>query len=224
MVVVNVTKSCQETSLPARNLTAKAAEEHISLACPVMAQLVLTHGPCAILQRTPPPFQILAGSIISQMLSAQAATSIKNRVTAIVGSFTPEGFLDVSSNKLRDAGLSARKICCIVELARQVKDGRLSFDTLDHLSDEEIIVILTKLPGIGRWTAEMFLIFGLSRLNVLALGDAGLQRATKLLYGADADLGQVGHSWRPYRSIASWYLWRHLDAPKVVNPTRTPNP
>ena len=87
----------------------------------------------------------------------------------------------------------------------------MNFDELAHQSDADVIAALTEIPGIGPWTAEMFLILGLRRPDVLALGDAGLQRATRLLYGDDAQLEGVGQTWWPYCSVASWYLWRHLD-------------
>jgi DNA-3-methyladenine glycosylase II len=188
------------------------AEQHLSQSCAVMARLVLAHGRCPIVERDLSPFQTLAGSIISQQLSSKAADTIKRRVLEVVPSFTPEGCLSVSFDVLRGAGLSARKTSYIIELSRRVHDGRLDFDALAGQPDDDVITALAALPGIGRWTAEMFLIFGLKRPNVLALGDTGLQRATRLLYGEDAELESVGRAWQPYCSVASWYLWRHLDA------------
>lgn len=202
-------------SIKHRTLSARivrAAEKHLSQSCDVMSQLVTVHGPCPIAGRAFLPFQTLATSIISQQLSAKAADTIERRVLAIVSSFTPAGFLAVPLDALRGAGLSSAKARYIIELAQRVNDGRLNFDALLRQADEDVIAALVELPGIGRWTAEMFLIFGLRRPDVLALGDAGLQRAARLLYGEDADLESVGQSWRPYCSVASWYLWRHLDA------------
>ncbi len=190
----------------------RAAERHLSQSCEVMARLVTVHGPCPISDREFLPFQTLAASIISQQLSAKAAGTIERRVLTIVSSFTPAGFLAVPLDALRSAGLSSAKARYILELAQRVNDGRLDFDVLLRRADDDVIAALVELPGIGRWTAEMFLIFGLRRPDVLALGDAGLQRAARLLYGEDADLESVGLSWRPYSSVASWYLWRHLDA------------
>ena len=123
----------------------------------------------------------------------------------------PAEFLTVSTEALRKAGLSSAKTRYIVELAQRVSDGRLNLETIKEAPDKEVIDTLVALPGIGQWTAEMFLIFGLRRQNVLSLGDAGLQRATRLLFGNDAKLAQVSQPWRPFRSVASWYLWRHLD-------------
>ena len=188
------------------------AEHHLSQSCAVMAQLVATHGRCEIIERNLSSFQTLASSIIGQQLSAKAADTIKRRVSDIVPGFTPRGFLTTSSDALRGAGLSTAKTRCIKELAERISDGRLDLDAMAHQSDDEAIEALTNVPGIGRWTAEMFLIFGLKRPNVLALSDAGLRRAARLLYGQDATLEVVGKLWQPYCSVASWYLWRHLDA------------
>jgi DNA-3-methyladenine glycosylase II len=188
------------------------AERHLSQSGPVMAQLVATHGRCSILSDNLSGFQTLVGSIIGQQLSVKAADTIKRRVLELVPSFTPEGFLSVSCDALRSAGLSAAKTRYIIELSHWVKDRRLDFDALAWQPDEEVIAALAALPGVGRWTAEMFLIFGFKRSNVLSLGDAGLKRATRLLYGEDAELNLVGRAWEPFCSVASLYLWQHLDA------------
>ena len=187
------------------------AETYLSQSSEIIAKLVTVHSPCSIADDEFLPFQTLATSIINQQLSAKAADTIKQRVLAILSSFTPAGFLAVPTDSLRSAGLSSAKSRYLIELAQRVSDGRLDFDEMLCQNDEIVITELIELPGIGRWTAEMFLIFGLRRPDVLALGDAGLKRATRLLYGEDADLASVGQSWRPYRSVASWYLWRYLD-------------
>lgn len=188
------------------------AEHHLHQSCRVMARLIAQHGPCPLAHREFLPFQTLANSIISQQLSAKAADTIERRVQAIVPGFTPAGFLAVSPEALRAAGLSSAKARYIVELAQRVSDGRLNLEAMQQATDPEVIAALVELPGIGQWTAEMFLIFGLRRPDVLSLGDAGLQRAARLLFGDDAKLEHVGQSWRPFCSVASWYLWRHLDA------------
>lgn len=197
---------------PLSERTIEVAELHLSQSCAVMARLVVVHGRCSIIERDFRPFQTLTSSIISQQLSVKAADTIERRVLEIVPGFTPDGFLSVPLDALRGAGLSTAKTRYIIELSHRVNDGRLDFDALAHQPDEDVIAALVELPGIGRWTAEMFLIFGLKRPNVLALGDAGLQRAARLLYGTDAKLEALGGAWQPYRSVASWYLWRHLDA------------
>jgi DNA-3-methyladenine glycosylase II len=177
-----------------------------------MKRLVAAHGRCAIIESQLSPFQRLASSVIGQQLSVKAADTIRQRVLKVVPEFSPSGFLESSVDALRAAGLSSAKTRYILELARRVNDGLLDFGALAQQPDENVIAALVELPGIGRWTAEMFLISVLKRPDVLALGDAGLQRAARLLYGADAKLEDVGQAWQPYRSVASWYLWRHLDA------------
>lgn len=198
-----------------RNLIQKA-EQHLSKADLVMKRLVKAHGPCPLADRKYNPFDTLVGSIISQQLSVKAADTIKSRIVGIVGTpFNPTDFLRVSSDTLRAAGLSGAKVRYVRELAEQVADGRLSFDILKFEENESVISRLIGIPGVGRWTAEMFLIFGLKRPDVLAAQDAGLQRAVRMLYVTPPQsrqvLEEISESWRPYRSVASWYLWRHLD-------------
>nr|WP_311463986.1 DNA-3-methyladenine glycosylase 2 family protein [uncultured Ottowia sp.] len=176
-----------------------------------MAGLIHTHGPCCLADREFRPFQSLANSIISQQLSAKAAGTIERRVQAIVPSLTPAGFLAVQPEALRAAGLSSAKARYIIELAQRVSDGRLNLEAMQEAPDADVIAALVDIPGIGQWTAEMFLIFGLRRPDVLSLGDAGLQRAARLLFGDDVELDHVGQAWQPFRSVASWYLWRTLD-------------
>lgn len=192
--------------------TVREAERHLILSCEVMAKLVATHGTCQLANRKFRPFHTLVISIISQQLSSKAADTIEQRVLEVVPTFCPSGFLALPHEMIRKTGLSTAKAKYIIELATRVRDGRLNFEALRHQSDDDVIAALTELPGIGRWTAEMFLIFGLKRPDVLAIGDAGLQRAARLLYGDTAELESVGQAWKPYRSVASWYLWRHLDS------------
>ncbi|MSP41021.1 MAG: DNA-3-methyladenine glycosylase 2 family protein [Deltaproteobacteria bacterium] len=181
-----------------------------------MKRLIAKHGHCPLAEREFLPFHMLANSIISQQLSTKAAATIKVRVGELVGvPFETSKVLSVATERLRGAGLSQAKTRYIRELAAHVNDGRLDFDGIVALDDEAVIEKLVIVPGIGRWTAEMFLLFGLKRLDVLALGDAGLQRAARNLYGKKRKsktlLPRVAETWRPYRSIASWYLWRSLE-------------
>ena len=191
------------------------AEKHLIQSDKVMARLVSDYGRCPFSEWEFRPFHTLARAIISQQLSSKAANSIESRLSKIVSMpFTPEGFLSVPIEALRTAGLSTAKTRYILELAARVVQARLNFDELVNSPDEDVIFSLTELPGIGRWTAEMFLIFGLQRPDVLSFGDAGLQRAVKMLYGDSEEPGlleRVSKAWRPYRSVASWYLWKHLD-------------
>jgi DNA-3-methyladenine glycosylase II len=192
------------------------AVAHLRSADAIMCRLIDAHPFCSLADREYRPFHTLAASIISQQLSAKAADTIESRVAALTPApFEAESFLAVPVEALRAAGLSQAKARYIRELAERVCDGRLNFDALPKLDDEKTVEILCELPGIGRWTAEMFLIFGLRRPNVLSVGDAGLQRAARLLYGSKSKteplLERVAGPWNPYRSVASWYLWRHLD-------------
>jgi DNA-3-methyladenine glycosylase II len=195
--------------------TVRKAERHLRLSCEVMARLVAVHGFCQLANLEFRPFHALTTSIISQQLSAKAAHTIKRRILKLVPALCPSEFLAVPLEALREAGLSTAKAKYIIELATRVNDGRLNFDALIHQPDDDVIAALTELPGIGRWTAEMFLIFGLKRPDVLAVGDAGLQRAVRLLYGDAAELKIIGQVWKPYCSVASWYLWRYLDSNKT---------
>src|SRR5690242_11626419 len=142
-----------------------------------MARLIASHGPCTLDRRPAAPFQILAHSIISQQLSTKAAETIARRVRqAIKGPIGPRRLLAVPAEALRAAGLSGAKARYLAELSRRVVAGELDFAALAAISDEAAIAALTAVPGVGRWTAEMFLIFALQRLDVLSLGDAGLRR------------------------------------------------
>jgi len=192
------------------------AERHLSKADAAMKRLVKAHGPCPLADREYRPFDTLVGSIISQQLSAKAADTIKGRLVGLLGTpFKPTEILRADINALRAAGLSGAKVRYVRGLAERVGDGQLSFDVLESEESESVISILTEVPGVGRWTAEMFLIFGLKRPDVLAVHDAGLQRAARLLYATSHRraecLEEVSEAWRPYRSVASWYLWQHLD-------------
>ncbi|WP_145955142.1 DNA-3-methyladenine glycosylase family protein [Candidatus Nitrosoglobus terrae] len=187
------------------------ADGFLSHSCPVMASLIRQYAPCTLINGAFFPFKTLVNAIISQQLATKVADRIKCQVQIIVSDFTPADFLATSPELLRSAGLSAAKIRYITVLAQHVNDGKLDLETLQYLSDKEIITILVALPGIGQWTAEMFLIFGLHRPDVLPIGDVGLQRAIRLLFGDDARIEDVGQRWRPFCSVASWYLWRSLS-------------
>lgn len=178
---------------------------------PILSNLIAKHGKCPLLRSSGNPYGTLLRSIISQQLSVKAANTIERRVIALVKDFSPENILEIPVSGLREAGLSGAKARSILELSARVVDGRINFRDLINMSNEEAIVILSDLPGIGRWTAEMFLIFGLGRPDVWSLGDAGLKRAVKSLYGETAAFEKIGDSWKPYRSVASWYLWKFLD-------------
>lgn len=202
---------------PKRSL--EDAEDLLRKSDAVMNDLISRHGPCTLNETKYSPFHLLVRSIISQQLSWKAADTISNRLESIVGSpFLPFRIIRTSDHILRSAGLSTKKLSCIREISRMVIEEDLSFENMDKKSDEEIVNLLTKVSGIGRWTAEMFLIFGLKRLDIFSYGDAGLRRAISSLYSDDsensADVLRISENWRPYRSVASWYLWRSLDSPE----------
>jgi DNA-3-methyladenine glycosylase II len=194
-------------------------EEHLSANCPVMAELVVRYGRCPLPDKTYTPFETLAASIIGQQLSVKAAATIESRVLAVTGgALTPKGILGAVPETLRACGLSNAKVRYIRALAERVAAGAMDFDAMAMEPDNEVVIeALVELPGIGRWTAEMFLIFGLKRLDVLSSGDVGLQRAARLHFGEAETLAALGRRWQPYRSIASWYLWQSLDAVPTVN-------
>jgi DNA-3-methyladenine glycosylase II len=188
----------------------RKAERHFIESDPVMGRLVDTHGRCPLAGSADADyFGALARSIIGQQLSAKAAETIRQRVNAAIPSFDAQGIAAADESSLRAAGLSRSKVRYLHELATGVLVGEPDLDELPHLPDEEVISILTSVNGIGRWTAEMFLVFALRRPDVLSLGDAGLRRSARLLYGAE--LEDVSELWRPFRSVGSWYLWKHLD-------------
>lgn len=189
----------------------REAELHLAQSDRVMAKLIVTHGGCRIGMRKRDHFETLATSIISQQLSVKAADTIEKRVRLLVKSFEPTEILTVSHENLRGAGLSNGKAKYLHALSTHILDGRLNFDAFKKYPDDQIIEVLTEVPGIGKWTAEMFLLFGLRRTDVLAIGDVALQRAVRNLYGEKKTLEQVGKKWRPYASVASWYLWRSLE-------------
>jgi DNA-3-methyladenine glycosylase II len=152
-------------------------------------------------------------------LSVRAARAIKVRLFELIGEeiFTPDKIISkLSARKVRSAGLSRAKYKCIHELALAANKGRINFGSMADNADEEVIEKLTAFSGIGRWTAEMFLIFGLGRPDVLSTKDAGLRRGFKILYNlqgppSEAEMNSISEPWRPYRSVASWYLWRVVD-------------
>lgn len=186
---------------------------------PVLASLIRRHGPCglAAAQRAD-HFSALVRAITGQQLSTKAATTIYARMVALMpgGVPTVEGLAGVTDEALRSAGMSRQKIAYLRDLSVRVATGALDLDALDTLPDEDIINALVTVKGIGRWSAEMFLIFRLHRPDVLPVGDLGIvvavQRAYRLRTRPKPErLRKIGEAWRPYRSVASWYLWRSLD-------------
>ena len=163
------------------------------------------------------PFRALARAIVGQQLSVKAAATISARFEALFdGPPTPAGLARLSDARLRGVGLSGQKLGYLRDLSRRVLDGSLVLADLDAMTDDEVILALTAVKGIGRWTAEMFLMFRLQRPDVLPVGDLGIVRAMERAYRlrktpTPERMLAIGECWRPYRTVACWYLWASLD-------------
>ena len=182
---------------------------------PVMAGIIRRHPRVHLVARGE-PFHTLARAIVGQQISVKAAQSVWNRFAALVPALKPEAVLKVKRTDLRACGLSERKAEYIFDLAMRFADGAVHVHRWPGMDDEEVIADLVQVRGIGRWTAEMFLIFNLLRPDVFPLGDLGLQRGLRVAYhgGRKVSLKTMknrGDTLRPWRSVATWYLWRSLD-------------
>jgi DNA-3-methyladenine glycosylase II len=182
---------------------------------PVMGAIMRGH-PKVFMAKRGEPFLTLARAICGQQISVKAAQSVWDRVCVCVGQVTPENVLARKRPLLRACGLSDRKVEYIADLAQHFADGKIHVHRWPDMSDEEVIAELTEVRGIGRWTAEMFLMFNLLRPDVYPLDDLGLQKGIRLSYhhGRKVSLKTMrlrGELWRPWRSVATWYLWRSLD-------------
>jgi DNA-3-methyladenine glycosylase II len=168
------------------------------------------------------PYEAIARAIVGQQLSTKAAGSIWERLLEVVGGSPPlpSALLAADPEALRAAGLSWSKVAYLRDLAERVQDGELDPERLGELTDDEVVEELTRIKGVGRWTAEMFLIFNLGRPDVLAAGDLGIRRATQITYGLDElpdaqELERIAEPWRPHRTLACLYLWRSLHVTPV---------
>jgi len=197
--------------------------DHLRQADPVMRELIDEFGPLSDVlrrrgRRPEEPYGALLRSIVGQQLSTKAARAIWERTLAIFDGRvpTPEELLAVDPEKLREAGNSRPKGAFMRSLAEHVLNGELELDRLDELSDEDIAAELTAVKGLGQWSADMFLIFHLGRPDILPVGDLGIRNAAKQAYNlrklpSPDRLKRLARPWRPYRSLASLYLWRSLD-------------
>jgi len=192
------------------------AKRALSRKDPVMGTIIRSR-PRVFLMRRGEPFLTLARAICGQQISVKAAQSVWDRVCICLDhQITPEAVIAQDRKKLRACGLSDRKTEYIADLAQHFADGRIHVHRWPGMADEEIIAELVEVRGIGRWTAEMFLIFNLLRPDVFPLDDLGLQKAIRFSYFRKRPvslrtLRKLGESWRPWRSVATWYLWRSLD-------------
>ena len=175
----------------------------------------------ACLQSRGDPFTTLARSIVGQQISVKAAQSVWDRFAKLPRKMAPGNVLRLKVDDMRAAGLSARKIEYLVDLALHFDSGAIKVDAWTEMEDEAIISDLVDIRGIGRWTAEMFLIFHLMRPDVLPLDDVGLINGISQNYFSGdpvsrSDAREVGQAWAPYRSVATWYIWRSLDPVPVA--------
>jgi DNA-3-methyladenine glycosylase II len=200
----------------------RRAERLLAARDPVMDRLIAVVGPCR-LRPHPDPFDCLVRAIISQQISTRAAETIHARLLEGLGpgGVTAASVLAAKESALRGAGLSVSKTKSLRDLAAHVDRGAIPLDRLGAMDDEEVIGTLTPVHGIGRWTAEMFLIFVLCRPDVLPVDDFGLKAGVKRQYGLAGMPGrQLLHEyagpWRPYRSIATWYIWRGQEIASTV--------
>lgn len=191
-----------------------AAIVHLSSVDPIMAGAIERVGPC-ILEPNSDIFEALVDAIISQQISVRAADAIMARLRAATpgGLIAPDALIQLDHEALRAAGLSTPKARYIRDLTERVASGQLPLSHLPELDDEAVIAHLTAVKGIGRWTAEMILIFALGRLDVLPIDDLGFAEGVREAYQlaerpTRSDLLARGETWRPYRTIATWYMWR----------------
>jgi DNA-3-methyladenine glycosylase II len=185
---------------------------------PVMGALVDTFGPCDVPRRRRGAFAALVRSIQYQQLAGPAAAAIHARLIALFDGdgVTPEGVLALGVERLRTAGLSGAKAASVYDLASRVVEGELVLDRIGRATDEEIVRRLCTVRGIGEWTAHMFLIFQLGRLDVWPVGDYGVRKGYAMAYDlpeppAPRELQSLGEVYRPYRTLAAWYFWRAVD-------------
>jgi 3-methyladenine DNA glycosylase/8-oxoguanine DNA glycosylase len=195
------------------------AVAHLRKADPALARIIEAAGPLTLEPRDG-AFRSLARAIFFQQLAGPAARAIMGRVLAALGTdegrfFTPQQFLAAEDDDLRAAGLSRQKITYVRDLSEKFAGGQLSEGEFASEEDEEVVRKVTLVKGIGRWTAEMFLIFSLGRPDVLPVDDLGVRRGFQLTYGlaelaAPDEMRRIAEPWRPFRSAGTWYMWRSL--------------
>ena len=196
----------------------RKAISHLKNADPVMARIIAAVGPYKIVYREP-DFTTLARSIVYQQVSGAAAATMLARLTAAAGrggKLSPKKILELGADGLRPCGISRQKAAYLMNLSEHTRSRAIEWGRLAELSDEEVITRLTQVKGIGVWTVQMFLMFALRRHDVLPTGDLGVRNAIWKAYGLDAppppkEMERIAAPWRPYATVASWYLWRSLD-------------
>jgi len=195
----------------------REAEAHLCDHDPQLGEIIRNLGPCPLASYIMEPFDALVWTVIGQQISSAAAASITARLRDSAGGiFTAKTLSNLTEQQFRDAGLSRNKVRTIGELSAKTLSGEIDMAALADHPDDQVIKQLCQHYGIGPWTAEMFLIFGLSRLDVFSGGDLALRKAVGLLYGHPtrpdiAESNRLAENWAPYRTVASWYLWRTVD-------------
>lgn len=217
MALLSPTAGIPTRSRPHQPLLRQACR-HLGRTDPVLRGLISQIGPCSLAPR-PQHFAVLCDSIIAQQLSTVVAEAIFARFAALYPGKTPtpRAVLRTPLPRLRQAGLSRQKAGYLKDLAAAFLDGRIARRLIARASNEELITSLRSVHGIGRWTAEMFLMFSLNRLDVMPVDDLGLQKAIQRCYGlrrlpAAATIRRLAKPWHPYETVACWYLWQSLRA------------
>jgi DNA-3-methyladenine glycosylase II len=194
-----------------------SATRHLKECDPVLKRIIEEVGACT-LKSSSNHFLTLIEAIVWQQLSWKAAGKIYDKLLAQIGTRRPKpaDFLSASKSKLLRAGLSRRKADYVLEVSSYLESGRFKRDRIQKLTDEEAIRTLTMIRGVGRWTAEMFLVFGLNRMDVFPFGDLGLKKVVRRRYGLKGlpgkdELEDITRPWRPYRTVGAWYLWSSSD-------------
>jgi DNA-3-methyladenine glycosylase II len=194
---------------------------------PVLANIIRQHGPCGLADALRVDhFSALVRAIIFQQLSTKAASTIHARLIALMpdSQVTPAAVAAITEEQFRGVGVSRQKAMYLRDLCEKLANREVSLDDIEALDDEAVIAALSMVKGIGRWTAEMFLMFRLHRPDVLPVGDLGIVTAVQKAYGlrkrpTPDRLRRLADVWKPYRSIACWYLWRSLDNAGAVRAT-----
>lgn len=191
------------------------AKAHLAKRDKVLRRIIRDY-PDANLRTRGDAFQTLARSIVGQQISVKAAQAVWDRFETLAGRVAPHAVVALEDDAMRAAGLSRMKVAYLKDLAGRFHEGQLKPRRWARMDDEAVIADLVQVKGIGRWSVEMFLIFHLMRPDVLPVGDLGLQRAMERLYnGGEAltrdDMRELAEPWRPWASVATWYLWRSLD-------------
>lgn len=216
--------------MPNRTEHVKAAIHHLKTVDPVMKNLIKQAGPFT-LKLNRDRFGMLVRSILSQQISTAAARSIRLRLDALLGpnTLSAAALQKLTDDELRSAGLSRQKISYLRDLSRCVLDQRVRLKQIGRLSDEEAIEELVQVKGIGRWTAQMFLIFSLGRLDVFPHDDLIIRSSIKELYELEElpskqQSHAIAANWKPYSSVATWYCWRLIDVKKKLKPDASQYP